>query len=292
MRSHIRVNRMLATGLATTAALVVGSTGVATADEPGLDSTEQIIEAVTGSAPEVLTGETAIGEVLTVSAAAEVDTTYVVETEGGATSVVASIENPDVTTVSFDLDIDDGYAVYLTGDGGGMVVDEATLADLQKAGEGAPSGTPVDVTVAITATLEAPWAVDATGRELPTRYELDGDVLVQHVDTAGAVFPVAADPSWGLGWQYITPVYYVHYNRSETHSISTYRVDYLSSARWLCDFLPGWAVSLCRTLVSNRASDLVGTAKTAWNSGKCLSYWQGYGSGVSVFFYDAYVRSC
>jgi len=87
-------------------------------------------------------------------------------------------------------------------------------------------------------------------------------------------------------------VYYVHDNRSDTHSISTYRVSYLSAVGWLCDFLPGWAVSLCRTLVNSRASDLVNTAKTAWNAGKCLSFWQGYGTGVSPLFYDAYTRSC
>ena len=186
-------------GFLSTVALVAATTGVAAADRPGLDSTDQIIEAVTGVVPEVVTSEIHIGDVLTVDTAAEVDTTYLVDT-GEVTSVVASIEGPGVTTVSFDLNLGDGYAIYLTGDGGGMVIDEATLAVLESAGESTPSGTPIDVSVAVAATLEAPWAVDATGQVLPTRYEIQGDTLVQHVDTEGAVFPVAADPSFGLGW--------------------------------------------------------------------------------------------
>lgn len=54
----------------------------------------------------------------------------------------------------------------------------------------------------LTAEIAPPWAKDATGRSLPTWYALDssGHVLTQHVDTAGAVFPVAADPRLTFGW--------------------------------------------------------------------------------------------
>lgn len=45
--------------------------------------------------------------------------------------------------------------------------------------------------------IEAPWAVDALGRDLPTHYELDGDVLIQKIETSSeTAFPVTADPSW------------------------------------------------------------------------------------------------
>lgn len=54
------------------------------------------------------------------------------------------------------------------------------------------------------ARIAAPWAVDATGRRLPTSYALHGDTLVQRVQTRGAVYPVVVDPSvarkW-YGWQ-------------------------------------------------------------------------------------------
>ncbi len=42
--------------------------------------------------------------------------------------------------------------------------------------------------------VDAPWAKDATGKNLPTHYTLDGHRVTQHVDTAGAIFPVVADP--------------------------------------------------------------------------------------------------
>ncbi|MFY1688070.1 hypothetical protein [Plantactinospora sp. WMMB782] len=45
------------------------------------------------------------------------------------------------------------------------------------------------------AVIDAPWAVDATGKRLATSYSIDGEYLTQHITTAGAVFPVVADPS-------------------------------------------------------------------------------------------------
>lgn len=59
----------------------------------------------------------------------------------------------------------------------------------------------VDLSGKATGSVEAPWAKDATGKSLPTRYLLEGNTLVQETDTAGAVFPVVADPklTYGLG---------------------------------------------------------------------------------------------
>ncbi|GAA3573909.1 hypothetical protein [Kribbella ginsengisoli] len=48
--------------------------------------------------------------------------------------------------------------------------------------------------------LEAPWAVDATGRALKTWYEASaGNELVQRVDTAGAQYPITMDPKLTYG---------------------------------------------------------------------------------------------
>jgi hypothetical protein len=54
--------------------------------------------------------------------------------------------------------------------------------------------------LALDVALEKPWAVDATGKRLSTRYELDGDKVVQHVDLKGAEFPVVTDPRLTYGW--------------------------------------------------------------------------------------------
>ena len=47
----------------------------------------------------------------------------------------------------------------------------------------------------VVAYIETPWAVDADGDKLPTSYEINGNQLTQTIDTAGATFPVVADPS-------------------------------------------------------------------------------------------------
>ncbi|MEU8515602.1 hypothetical protein AB0C76_29100 [Kitasatospora sp. NPDC048722] len=65
--------------------------------------------------------------------------------------------------------------------------------------------------------ISAPWAYDANGRALPTRYTVDGDTVTQHVDTRGAAFPVVADPHYTWGW--ITGT--VYFNRNETSHMAS-----------------------------------------------------------------------
>jgi hypothetical protein len=65
--------------------------------------------------------------------------------------------------------------------------------------------------------FRAPWATDATGREVPTSYRLEGTVLVQTVAHSGN-YPVVADPHYTWGW--VTGTAY--YDRAETKSLKTY----------------------------------------------------------------------
>lgn len=62
--------------------------------------------------------------------------------------------------------------------------------------------------------IDVPWAVDADGRSLPTRYEISGSTLTQIVDTTGATFPVVADPTV----QHFGPYIQVHLNKTESHT--------------------------------------------------------------------------
>ncbi len=48
--------------------------------------------------------------------------------------------------------------------------------------------------------IHEPRAIDAEGKRLPTSYSLEENLLVQHIDTTGAVFPVVADPAVTAGW--------------------------------------------------------------------------------------------
>jgi len=54
----------------------------------------------------------------------------------------------------------------------------------------------VDRTGGVVGAFAAPWAVDASGAAVPTRFTLEGDVLVQTIDHTGAAHPVVADPFW------------------------------------------------------------------------------------------------
>lgn len=42
----------------------------------------------------------------------------------------------------------------------------------------------------------APWAIDARGASVPTKFEIDGNAIVQVVDHSSAAYPVVADPWW------------------------------------------------------------------------------------------------
>jgi len=48
------------------------------------------------------------------------------------------------------------------------------------------------------AQLATPWARDANGRDVPTRFEIDGTTVVQVVEHRGAGFAygITADPWW------------------------------------------------------------------------------------------------
>lgn len=72
------------------------------------------------------------------------------------------------------------------------------------------------ITAEVTATIgsiEPAWAVDANGADVTTAYEVADGVVIQTVDTAGAAFPVVADPTWSL----TSPVQVrIRFNRAET----------------------------------------------------------------------------
>jgi len=63
--------------------------------------------------------------------------------------------------------------------------------------------------VGVFGTIAAPWAVDAKGKNLPTSYSYHNGVLTQHVDLAGAAYPVVADPFVTFGplsfWVHLDP---------------------------------------------------------------------------------------
>lgn len=96
--------------------------------------------------------------------------------------VVSAPEAP--TRYDFDLGLPDGVSARVLSEG--AVV-------FEKLGE---EGTALAV-----GGIDAPWAKDANGVNVPTHFELNGAVLTQVVEHQGAAYPVTADPklTYGVG---------------------------------------------------------------------------------------------
>lgn len=93
---------------------------------------------------------------------------------------VMSLLDEGESSATFSVDVPSGASLVPNGGGFDVVVN----ADGTKLSLGQ---------------IEAPWAVDANGVQLPTSYVWDGDTLTQHVETTGAAYPIVADPAVTVG---------------------------------------------------------------------------------------------
>ncbi|MTB89670.1 hypothetical protein H9L21_14160 [Aeromicrobium senzhongii] len=124
------------------------------------------------------------------------------------------------------------------------------------------------------AAIEKPWAVDANGVEVATRYVTDGSNLVQVVDhrQADIAFPVTADP------KYFTCDAYTHlcvkFSKSETKKIRN-RVDEGATAAIfagvLCTGIPALiGKATCAAAVALVGTKLRKSFVSAAKNGKCI----------------------
>ena len=212
-------------GLASTAVLVASTPGLATAAE---DETDTAATTIAEVAPEVLSNSIAVAGDL-VATAGESTTTFptstgeavIFESDGQVVEItlpasaltnaakvtdgLVAYDNQDGTTTvpvakadgslqlttiidgvgaptsyAYDLELPEGYVLLESDQGDGIAIASAAATDLL-------------------GVFAAPWAIDADGRDVPTHYEVQGDVLVQVVDhTAGSfTYPIVADPWLG-----------------------------------------------------------------------------------------------
>ncbi|PPF90529.1 hypothetical protein C5C03_01160 [Clavibacter michiganensis] len=94
---------------------------------------------------------------------------------GETQAVTVLRDGADVT--SFALDLPDGFRAVPRGAGYDIVAALGSGSGSISAGH-----------------IADPWAVDAAGRPIPTRFALEGDTLVQTIDAEGAAYPVVVDP--------------------------------------------------------------------------------------------------
>ena len=112
--------------------------------------------------------------------------------------------------------------------------------------------------------IAAPWATDANGKAFPTRYTVEGNRLVQHVDHAGAAYPVVADPSVSFGW-----FIYVTFTKAETKAVADY-AGAGAVASTVCGMIPHKGVgAACGVIVGFAAWEMAEGFKEAAASNRC-----------------------
>jgi hypothetical protein len=114
-------------------------------------------------------------------------------------------------------------------------------------------------TGAVVNSIAPAWAKDATGAEVPTSYSVNGNVLTQTVDHAGAAYPVVADPRLRCDSLWCT----LELTRGETRSLAA-NVLYAGGP---CAILGGGA-PVCVTVLTGAWA----MASIAISRGQCIGY--------------------
>jgi hypothetical protein len=134
--------------------------------------------------------------------------------------------------------------------------------------------------------IAPPWAVDATGRSLPTSYTTTDGVLVQHIDHSEATYPIVADPSISFGWNI-----YVTWSKSEVRTLKEGWGWAHGLATAVCATVPDATIKAgCVVAVLVHAVYIYDVFTRAYNQGECVQYKFSYGAPPQ--FRSAYVYDC
>ena len=105
--------------------------------------------------------------------------------------------------------------------------------------------------------IQPAWARDSTGKELPTRYAVNGNVITQTVDHLGAQYPVVADPSFGCGVGWCS----MYLSRSETNNIANFPASAAAIVAGACGSAPTPVAFVCGIAVAHIADMAVNAQK-------------------------------
>lgn len=140
------------------------------------------------------------GTVVYPSAANSTDIAVQPTTDGGARALVTLKNSSAPTQHRFTLDLPAGSELTPN--------DEAGYDIVKGSGHGGKF---------VLGKIDAPWAKDAQGRDVPTSYKLEGTTLVQEVTTdKNTAYPVVADPKWT--WGIVSGT--VYFNKQETRHMA------------------------------------------------------------------------
>lgn len=180
--------------------------GQVTVDDGGLGEPVSI-----GLPGELVPGATGIAE----------DGSIVFEGADTSTDVVVQLleDGARISTVIGDADAPSRYAYPLDGGTVPFLEEDGSVSLLQELEVTLPDTGQTVTATAKVGTIAAPWAIDATGREVPTHYEVEGSVLIQVVEHVAedTAYPVVADPQYSRSWFNS----YIWFNRAETKTIAS-----------------------------------------------------------------------
>ncbi|MCZ9884270.1 hypothetical protein [Arthrobacter sp. B2a2-09] len=122
-------------------------------------------------------------------------------------------------------------------------------------------------------TIAPAWAVDATGKQLPTFYSIRGNVLTQTVELRAASYSVVADPALSCDWALCTQ----QLNKNETSTVANVGGGNAGAFGAMCALAMPWLGVACLTY----GLAIWNTAVHARDTGRCLSI-QYRGTGMQV----------
>jgi hypothetical protein len=186
-------------------------------------------------------------------------TTVPIVNEDGSVQINTVIENATAPTrYEYPITLPTGASLRAVNDGSVEVTDAAGVAF---------------------ATIAAPWAKDANGSKVATRYEIHGTTLAQIVEhnVRGTVFPVVADPTasflwWGVAYKL---------SNSETRALAAnFGPAYFINA--VCAST-GPAAPICALAVNIRLWTWQKPVNDAASQGRCAQLNYPYASGPGLW---------
>lgn len=267
--------KLLVAGLAV-AALVAGGATTASASD---GNPEGIASRTLGQATQQMTSNITTNGVSVAPARANGGVRSLAADVDGGKAVVAVMDSGN--EARFDLGLPAGASLEQQPDG---TIAVATLS--------------TDAKATVDAIIKTPWAKDASGRSLNTSYTVEGNTLVQHVDTTNAQYPVVADPSI-VGWGFYTccaAVVYIQWSKSETKNLDkSIGQGALAAAGAACSSIPYLpAKAACLLIVGYKVNQFLNAVSSAAADGRCLKARVPYegdpGSQIAALWF--YTHTC
>jgi len=120
--------------------------------------------------------------------------------------------------------------------------------------------------------LERPWATDANGEPVATRYTVDGNTVTQHVEfSSDSAFPIVADPH--IKWHWYGPG--LMFNRTETGRIRN-RAAAAALFAAICAFTGPETLGITCGVGGAELGAAAAVASNAYSDHKCLELLWGF----------------